>query len=275
MVDFVAMSGLRQAPLFAGEVDMDLHTHSHEFSIGMSILVGALHALEPGHGKTVLVAHLLTEKRNVLKPILLALSTAVTHAASIFITAMVAHGLLHVALDANTNVESFYRRINAVSGIILLVTAYFVLKRAKQKAISQFQSLAGDHVGYRADDHTGGNCSCAAHRRRLKPLKLRSESSWRTIALGFAVGLIPCPSALVALSSAVTSGNWATAILLICAYSLGIFVALMILGAALGLKGDALVHGMKAFKKNPNLSYQLQSTVIVLTGAWHIWIGLT
>ncbi|GAA5505430.1 hypothetical protein Rcae01_00875 [Novipirellula caenicola] len=32
-----------------------MHTHSHELTLGVAFFLGALHALEPGHGKTAML----------------------------------------------------------------------------------------------------------------------------------------------------------------------------------------------------------------------------
>jgi len=239
-----------------------MELHASQFSVGVSLVLGALHALEPGHGKTALVAHLLTENKNGWKPLVLAASTAVTHALSIFFAAMVAHGLLHVALDSEANSQVLFQWLNLFSGVILLGTAVFLFRRTRAalKAGAPAVCACGGH------HHASGVSRETSQRVR--------QSSWRTVAIGFAVGLIPCPSALVALSSAILAGHWGVAALVIATFSFGIFISLAVVGMILGLKGSSYLDRMTVLKNNPSLAYRIQGGVILFTGAWHLWIGL-
>lgn len=166
---------------------MDLHFHNQEISILLCLILGAAHALEPGHGKTALVAHLLVGKRSLIRPLTLAFSTAFTHAFSILIISVLAHQLIHLALPTET--DGVYRWLNLLSGVILLIIGILLLIKNKTSATinpSLLKPTTHQHVE---------KCSCAGH--ALRPI-LKTEQTWKTIMIGFAVGLIPCPSALAA-----------------------------------------------------------------------------
>lgn len=229
------------------------HVHIQEFSVGLSLLLGALHALEPGHGKTALVSHLLTEKKSFSKPILLALSTAISHALSILCIALLAHGLLHFALHDDSNVSGIYKILHLGSGFLLVGLGVFL--------VTKNTSAAHAH---------SSSCGCRAHKHTSSKPRLKS---WRTIALGFAVGLIPCPSALIALSSAITTGHWFSASLVVVTFSFGIFLSLLTVGLVLGLKGSDFLQKQSFFKRYPMAALQLQSGILILVGTWHFWLA--
>jgi ABC-type nickel/cobalt efflux system permease component RcnA len=123
------------------------------------------------------------------------------------------------------------------------------------------------------------NCGCSSHRHaRLQSTQLldskpQSFKSWRTVALGFAVGLVPCPSALIALSGALTSGHWVSATLVVLTFSLGIFLSLLVVGLLLGLKGASFLQKQSFFKRYPKAALQLQSGILMFVGAWHFWLA--
>lgn len=240
-------------------IEGHLHDHVGELSIGLSLLFGAMHALEPGHGKTALVAHLLTEKKSFLKPILLALSTAISHATSIFVIALIAHGLLHFALHDETSIENINHYLHLGSGFLLLGLGIFIIFKIKK----------GLHFNHQ-------NCGCKHHvDSPIIKLDLnKSTKSWRTIALGFAVGLLPCPSALVALSGAITSGHIMSGALIVAAFSIGIFIALLSVGLLLGWRGAALIEKNTWLKQRPHITQQIQGAVLMFVGAWHLHIAI-
>lgn len=55
-----------------------------------AFLLGALHSFEPAHGKSVMAAYLIGQRRTVKDTVLLALTITVTHTFSVFALAVVA-----------------------------------------------------------------------------------------------------------------------------------------------------------------------------------------
>lgn len=241
---------------------MDLHFHHQEISTAVCLVMGALHALEPGHGKSAFVAHLLTEKKNYFRPLALALTTAVTHAASILLISLLVHHLLHTAFSIETH--SVFRWMNLLSGLILVTLGTYIfysLRKPSTKALSKFGVVAVE-----SHSHEGG-CSCPAH--RLHPPKVKAERTWKTIAIGFAVGLIPCPSALAALSTALASHDISATLLIISMFSLGIFLSLTLVGSFVA-KYSTKFLTLSATQSRPHLASHIQIFVFMATGLWHI-----
>ena len=65
--------------------------HSHELTLGLAFTLGALHALEPGHGKTAMLLYLAGERRSLLHPLVMGLSSALSHSVSLIGIAAMVH----------------------------------------------------------------------------------------------------------------------------------------------------------------------------------------
>lgn len=235
---------------------------SHELSIGLCFVLGALHALEPGHGKTALAAHLVTE-RGLWRPALAAFSTALSHSISILLIASLVHGAMDLSLSDEYG-STLFRYLNLVSGTVLSVVGIWLFYSQRKKV-----RLGHTH---------GSSCGCKHHKREELPvLNLPTSTAKRsvqTMILGFAVGLVPCPTALVALSQAILGHDWLTVAVVVMTFSAGIFFGLFVVGSILGLKiGPRLLSSR--FAQNSKGRYALiQSGVIFATGAWHVFQGL-
>jgi nickel/cobalt exporter len=241
---------------------MDLHFHNQEISVAICLVMGALHALEPGHGKSAFVAHLLTEKKNYFRPLALALTTAVTHAASILLISLLVHGLLHTAFSIET--ISVFRWMNLLSGLILVGLGSYILYGLRKPVSATLAKFTV--VPATTHDH-GSGCSCPSH--RLQPHNTKAERTWKTIAIGFAVGLIPCPSALAALSTALASHDLSATLLIISMFSLGIFLSLTLVGAFIARYSTKFLS-LSVTQSRPHLASQIQVFVFIATGLWHI-----
>jgi ABC-type nickel/cobalt efflux system permease component RcnA len=197
-----------------------------------------------------------------LRPLALALTTAVTHAASILLISLLVHGLLHTAFSIET--ISVFRWMNLLSGLILVGLGSYILYKLKKPVSNAIAKLA--FAPATASDH-GSGCSCPSH--RLQPHITKAERTWKTVAIGFAVGLIPCPSALAALSTALASHDFSSTLLIISMFSLGIFLSLTLVGAFITKYSTKFLR-LSTTKSLPHLASQIQVFVFVVTGFWHI-----
>lgn len=235
---------------------MDLHGHTQEISIGLCLVLGALHALEPGHGKTAFIAHLLTEQRNVFRPLVLALTTATTHALSIVLIAVVVHGLVYPSISPTGGLD-IQPYLHLMSGAVLSGLGLAMLSRRRQAQPAAL--LPGV-------ESPGAGCSCQAHTHHAHRM---SDRGWKTLATGFAVGLVPCPSALVALTTALVSGELAAALWIVAMFSLGIFVALTLVGAGTA-RFSRILHRLAFARMHPQCARYVQVVVFVAAGLWHM-----
>jgi len=65
--------------------------HTHELTLSLAFGLGALHALKPGHGKTAMLLYLAGERRSLLHPLVMGLSSALSHSLSLIRIAAMVH----------------------------------------------------------------------------------------------------------------------------------------------------------------------------------------
>jgi len=164
---------------------------------------GALHALSPGHGKTMVAAYLVGTRGTARDALALGATVTVTHTIGVF-----ALGLVTLALSAYVLPEDLYPWLNLVSALLVLVVGAAVLRARRRAAAHQHQHHhQHDHVHAHDELSTKG-----------------------ILAMGASAGLIPCPSALVVLLGAVAQHQVALGLVLITAFSLGLAATLTGLG---------------------------------------------
>jgi nickel/cobalt transporter (NicO) family protein len=161
---------------------------------------GAVHALSPGHGKTLVAAYLVGTKGRPRHALALGATVTVTHTAGVF-----ALGLVTLALSAYVVPERLYPWLNLASGVLVLVIGAGVLR-------ARLRNRARAH----------------AHRHHHHAPE---EISWRGIlGMGASAGLLPCPSALVVLLAGIAQHQVVLGLIMICAFSLGLAGTLTGLG---------------------------------------------
>ena len=194
--------------------------------------LGALHALSPGHGKTVVGAYLVGARGTARHAVFLGLVVTATHTIGVY-----ALGLLTLTAQASVMPDRLYPWISVASGLVVLAVG------ASLAASRLEAAFAGHHhhhgPGYHDHDHHHHDDGHVHLPTAATPL------GWRSLlALGVSGGLLPCPSALVVMLGAIALGRIAFGLLLIVAFSAG-------LAAVLTAIGLVLVHARHLFERLP------------------------
>jgi ABC-type nickel/cobalt efflux system permease component RcnA len=167
---------------------------------------GALHALSPGHGKSMVAAYLVGTRGTARHAAALGATVTIAHTAGVFALGLVTLGLSQYVLP-----EDLYPWLTLTSGLLVVVVGIGVLRSRVRKA------RAEEHHHHAHDHH---------HHHT-------HDVSWRSlIAMGASAGLIPCPSALVVLLGALSQHQVALGLLLITAFSLGLAATITGIGLA-------------------------------------------
>ncbi len=177
---------------------------------------GALHALEPGHGKTMVAAYFVGVKGTARHAMGLGLIVAVTHTVGVL-----ALGALIIFGSQWILPERLYPWLSLASGVMILLLGMRLL--ASQGGSAWARRLAHKifpHHHHHDHDHA------ASDEPSIPP--------WRTlVALGLADGLTPSPSAIVVLLAAVSLDRIGLGFALIVAFSAGL--AMVLAGISIGL----------------------------------------
>jgi nickel/cobalt transporter (NicO) family protein len=195
----------------------------------IAFALGALHALSPGHGKTIVGAYLVGSRGTSYHALLLGLTTTITHTIGVF-----ALGLITLFVSQFILPEQLYPWLGLLSGLMVLLIGLALF----YGRLRQFwaKPVAHDHSGLdpaEPHDHGFGTHSHAP-----------ATSMGGLIALGVSGGLIPCPSALILLLGAIALGRVGLGLLLIVAFSLG-------LASVLTAIGILLVYARRLFERLP------------------------
>lgn len=201
-----------------------------------ALLWGALHALSPGHGKTVVGAYLVGSRGTPKHALFLGLTVTLTHTAGVL-----ALGLVTLFASRFFVPERLYPWMSFASGLLVAAIGLTVLRQRLrgQPAFGHQRHRHGDGVhahhhgepdaaGY-AHDHVHAH---GGHSHSHLPLGADGGRVTKRglLALGISGGLIPCPSALVVLLGAIALGRVGFGMVLVLAFSFGLAAALTLVG---------------------------------------------
>ena len=250
------------------------------FALLVSFVWGAMHAMTPGHGKTIVGAYLVGSRGTLKHALYLGLTTTITHTLGVFafglVTLFAAHyivpeklfpwitmlsGLFVVGIGLNLFIERFKS-----SGI----GAWFGKRKTNRLSLQPVYSPAvqGIHIEKVEHSHRRGLVFGAAHEHthehdhahdmhhhsghdhshdHADHSHLPPETiTWRSLlALGISGGLLPCPSALVVLLGAIALNKIGFGMILVLAFSLGLAGALTIIGML-------FIYAGKLFQRFPS-----------------------
>jgi nickel/cobalt exporter len=285
-------------------------------AILVSVLLGAVHALAPGHGKTVMAAFLVGERGSLRQAGVIALTVTLTHTAGVLVLG------LALTTSAVLAPQRVYGWLGFLSGALLAGVGGMLLRRAWQARSTggglelghhhhhqgeRWHSHSHDHAGHgHSHDHAGHGHShggpgpelvpaaagsaggsvllsapavveapatAPATATPVAPVAARAVLRLRTLmAMGFAGGMVPSPSALVVLLGAVALGRTWFGVLLVIGYGAGMACTLTGVGFALARWRAAIDRrissrwGSRLAKAMPLVT----ATLIVLVG-----LGLT
>jgi ABC-type nickel/cobalt efflux system permease component RcnA len=245
----------------------------------VAIALGALHALEPGHGKTLLAISLVGARATVRQATILALALTFAHTIGVL--------ALGVAINLFKGYfvpETIYPWITLLSGVVIAIIG----ARAVQKQIENRRPLAHVHVhahaathdhvhehvhephGHGHHTHPEGAASHAhddlEHARAhaipgTAPLRFGG-----TVWAAMSGGVAPCPAALVVLLAALALNEVAYGTFVIVAFSFGLAATLTGLGIAV-VRGASWLQGRKQFERFVTYGPLVSATVISLIGA--------
>ncbi|MEO8591864.1 MAG: high frequency lysogenization protein HflD [Candidatus Solibacter sp.] len=220
-----------------------------------AFLFGAVHALSPGHGKTLVAAYLVGSRGTPRHAVMLGLMVTFTHTVSVF-----ALGLVTLYLSRFVLPETLTPILGAISGLTIVWVGLTLLYRRTigRRAVAAHGPLMHSHGDGRVHSHVPEEISVGG-----------------LIALGASGGLVPCPSALVLLLTAVSLGRVSLGLTLLVAFSAGLAVVLTGIGLAVLfarnlLPDSATLSRSKAMRYLPAAS----AAFIVCVGVAMTWVSL-
>jgi nickel/cobalt transporter (NicO) family protein len=180
----------------------------------LALALGAAHAIQPGHGKTLVAAVALGPQARLYQPMLLGLATTLSHMGSVLLVA------LALWLTGATQVESVHTGLARGAGFVIAAVGFWRIGR-----------YVGGHDEHEVTEHpTAG------------------MSHLEVLSLGVAGGLVPCWDAVGLVVLAAALGRLGEGVALVLAFSLGMAFVLVAVGCV-AWKFKAIVFGLDGAPK--------------------------
>ncbi|KAB8197990.1 High-affinity nickel-transporter [Nonomuraea phyllanthi] len=196
-------------------------------AVGLAVVLGAGHALIPGHGKTIMAAYLAGRRGRPRDALVVGATVTATHTAGVLVV-----GLLLSAFTALAG-ESVLGWLGVASGALIAAIGLRLLLNARHPRSPHGHGHG--HVHVHGHGH-GSKGEGAAKRAGL-------------VGLGVAGGLVPSPSALVVLLGAIGLGRTWFGVALVTAYGLGMAATLTVTGLLLVRLVDRLERRASAGRR--------------------------
>ncbi|MGA3026440.1 MAG: hypothetical protein ABSF98_16875 [Bryobacteraceae bacterium] len=245
-----------------------------------AIGLGAMHALSPGHGKTIVAAYLVGSKGTLKHAGLLGFVVTFTHTFTVFLL-----GLGVLFFQKYVIPEKIVPALGMISGLsIVAVGALLLYRRANallahhhhhhQHAPAEVLELVAaghghGHAPHHAHDHHHDHGHVHPHvhshgghtHSHMVEGKVTLGS---LIALGVGGGLVPCPSALILMLSAIALGRPGLGLLLLVGFSAGLAAVLMGMGFLVIYARHLLPKSQAAMKRPMFRLIPVFSAVVVI-----------
>jgi ABC-type nickel/cobalt efflux system permease component RcnA len=198
------------------------------FAAAVAATLGAFHALEPGHGKTVVAAYLVGSRGTAAHAVLLGLIVTASHTAGVYL-------LGGVTLYASRYIvpERLYPWLGVTSGLIIAGLGFYLFLRRYAGETHPHGHGHSHHPGHSHDHglpHTHEHAHDQHHHHGHHHVPAGTVSIRQLLALGITGGIVPCPAALVVLLSAVALRRIGFGLFLIVAFSVGLAAVLVAIG---------------------------------------------
>jgi ABC-type nickel/cobalt efflux system permease component RcnA len=230
----------------AGLIDVsDLNPITILIALAIAFGLGVVHALSPGHGKTIMAAYLVGGRGSTRQAIGLGLAVAVSHTLGVMALAVIT-----IAASSVLPPERLYPILGLASGALVVVIGASLLwsrLRALWAEVGHGHEHGHDHGHSHDSDHGHPHPHARPHPHGHDHDAPAADGiSWRgLIALGLSGGLVPSASALILLLGSIAAGLPAYGLVLVAVFGLGMAVVL-------GGLGLALVHARRLVERRPS-----------------------
>jgi ABC-type nickel/cobalt efflux system permease component RcnA len=231
------------------------------FGLLLAFGLGAMHAMSPGHGKTVVGAYLVGSRGTLKHAAFLGLTVTVTHTLGVF-----ALGLITLFASNYILPEKLMPFLSFISGLLVLYIGLTMFKARLFAALGWETAVHHDH--HHDHEHHSHDAFTHMHDGHPHSHLPPGEISWKSLlALGISGGLLPCPSALVLMLSAISLGRVGYGLVLATAFSFGLAATLTAVGLIFLYVGKAFGGSRLAENRLVKILPVASAFVIACVGA--------
>ncbi len=235
-------------------------------ALALAALLGALHALSPGHGKTIVAAYLVGSQGKPYHAVVLGAIITLTHTGSVF-----ALGLLTLTASRYFLAANVFPFLELVSGLLILILGIALLIPRSVRLVSDYlkkrnvgkngrpTSDAGEEdpgrllidqpIEESGPSHSHEPGELGALPRGPSPGNPLETIRWRSLVpLAISGGLVPCPDAIAILLVAAAINRIPFGLSLIVAFSFGLAIVLIAIGLLI-VQGKRLFERLRWFNR--------------------------
>jgi nickel/cobalt exporter len=197
--------------------------------VAIFALMGALHAIQPGHGKTLVAGYLVATGGTPRDAMTLAGIVTFTHTASVFLL-----GFATIMASRFFLPSRVIPVLTLFSGLLIVLMGLNMVRNALRRGHDHSHVHHHDHAELSPEEHA------QLHLAEVKTVVAgdqRKVSFRNLVTLGVSGGLAPCPDALAILLLAVGINQAAFGMVAILAFSLGLAGVLVAFGLSIALAG--------------------------------------
>ena len=200
---------------------------------------GAAHALSPGHGKAIVAGYLIGNRGRARDAVTLGVVVTITHTAGVF-----ALGGITLLLSQYFVPEQLYPWLSLASAVLIMgVGATMLYRWRRTGVVPDGHSHAHGHAHAHGHSHAPAPAPAPARAHahagessgtELTPTPAvppgETLSRRGIVGMGIAAGILPCPSALIVLLSAIALDRLVFGFALILAFSVGLAATITAIG---------------------------------------------
>ena len=198
--------------------------------------LGCFHALEPGHGKTFLLAYTVGQKLDFRKILILTLSLLFSHFFILSIFAVLFNVFLFELAD-----KFFHNFSHWFAPLLIIFFGTYVIGRAIYKSKHQHNNNCGHDHGKFTDS------------------KIKNP-----LIVGLLTGLMPCASSLAIVFMTGTNSNILSIIYFTGVYVFGIAMVLFLIVTMFSFTKNFFLTKIQSFEKKINLDLASGSLILIV-----------
>ncbi|MHB1155841.1 MAG: nickel/cobalt efflux transporter [Phycisphaerales bacterium] len=235
-----------------------------------ALMLGSLHALEPGHAKTLTAAYLIGIKGTKRDAVLLGLSVAATHS-----VVVIAVAILAMWIGQEAFADQAGRWLQIGSGVVVIGLGSWMLWRRwprRTKAHHHHHHHDHDHDHHHDHGHDPVDMDEETHIRShaaAMPDYVRQgmrPTAGQIMAFGAAGGMVPCPASITVMLLAMSVGKTGWGLLMVLGFSSGLAVTLVAVGVLIVLSLGRIGRSERFAWISRNAP-RVSAGVVILSGA--------
>ncbi len=151
---------------------------TYMFLLFFAYIYGVIHALGPGHGKTLVGSYFLSNERSYSKALYISLAIGIVHTFSAFLLTLIIYFVVDTFLAKFMDNSIYYT--TKISALIIISIALYLIYQ-KYKAYKQIKKASS--YSFSVNPHVE-SCSCNS---------CKVDNNSTDMALIISAGIIPCP----------------------------------------------------------------------------------